>query len=113
MKTALMERYERETGFSSLDSIEAYEESFDVHSESFVAWLEAQLTTPRQFRAKIQFWDEMEDKEDCPVANEDGWVTGWYADGIMVGKAIECDEDGVIFEWWTYVDPESVEAVCN
>jgi len=69
------------------------------------------LSTPRQFRAKIQYWDEMEDKEDYPVANEDGWVTGWYADGIMVGKAIECNEDGVVFDWWTWVDPESVEAV--
>ncbi len=76
-----------------------------------VSQLKAQLTTPRQFRAKIYGWDEMEDKEDYPVDNEDGWVTGWYADGIMLGKALQSDEDGVIFEWWTGVEESSVEPI--
>jgi hypothetical protein len=91
--------------------IESRQEIGRLEAEN--ATLRSQLTTPRQFRAKIYGWDDLDEdsKEDYPVANDDGFVVGWYADGIMVGKALECDEDGVIFEWWTWVEEDSVEAV--
>lgn len=43
--------------------------------------------------------------------DEQGYVTGWYADGFILGDVVEADADNIIFEHWVPVLRETVELV--
>lgn len=45
------------------------------------------------------------------IEHENGWVTGWYADGFIIGDMVEVEEDYITFEFWCPVISETVEVV--
>ena len=112
--TELMKRYEMETGKSAIDphEWECYgHEGEKFHSYEFTAWLAKQLTTPRQFRAKIYVWDDMDEVEamsDTAVSKRvdiprRSWVEAMSDTAVKRGERVLVWDDPISKFECTYV----------
>lgn len=67
-----------------------------------------------KFKAKPLFSDndkEYLEKVLKPYIDEDGYVTGWFVDGAIVGKFIEFENEYTVNEFWCRVDVSTLEPV--
>lgn len=50
-------------------------------------------------------------KELKDFIDDDGYITGWYVDGAIVGKFVEFNGEYTVNEFWCKVDVETLEVV--
>lgn len=43
--------------------------------------------------------------------DEDGYIHGWYVDGVIVGKFIDLNDEYATLEFWCPIDIETLEVV--
>lgn len=64
-----------------------------------------------KFKAKSEL--NIEEMDGFGIPHENGWVTGWYADGYLLGDALEVHEEYIAHEWWCKVDKNTVKSLDN
>lgn len=64
-------------------------------------------------KPKMSIYTEDGDKIDwlADLLDEDGYITGWYADGYLLGDIWETDEEYITFEWWVPVKEDTLKEV--
>ncbi|MCO8292638.1 hypothetical protein [Tetragenococcus halophilus] len=45
------------------------------------------------------------------LLDKDGYLTGWYADGYLLGDIIEIDIEYLTFEWWVPIQEDTLKEV--
>lgn len=60
-----------------------------------------------RFTAKSEL--TVEELNELHIPHTNGWVTGWYADGYILGDIIEVDEEYIVHEWWCKVDENTMQ----
>ncbi|GAX46786.1 hypothetical protein [Pseudolactococcus reticulitermitis] len=43
--------------------------------------------------------------------DEDGYIHGWYVDGVIVGDFVELNDEYAILEFWCPIDIETLEVI--
>lgn len=62
--------------------------------------------------SKISVWDaEWTDFCEDGIIDEEGYITGWYVDGFILGDVVEADSETIIFGYWVPVLRETVGLV--
>ncbi len=51
----------------------------------------------------------IEEMDEIDMEHQDGWVTGWFADGMILGDVVDACDEYVTHEYYVPVDPETLE----
>ena len=62
-----------------------------------------------KFKAKSNL--SQEDLDFHRIENQDGYITGYYVGGYLVGDVIEATDEYINFEWWCPIDESTLELV--
>lgn len=63
-----------------------------------------------KFKAKPKLVDQNASDLDIPIDSE-GYVTGYYVDGLIVGNFAEVNTEYTSLEWWCPVDVSTLVEV--
>ena len=61
------------------------------------------------FKAKAE--TSVEELKSIGIENENGYVTGYFVDGFIVGTVVEANDEYISIEWWCPVDADTLERV--